>query len=104
MFLDDTSYKMILPSGVTELNIDDNFSPNNIDSFEIDNNSVYKTIDGVLYNSDASILYVLPSKLKMEKYEIICKKRKPCSLYRQVRSTALLFLCLLFTDGGFKTG
>lgn len=53
------------PSGITQMNLYDNFIGSIISSYNIDSED-YKSVDGVLYNGDLSVAYRLPTHYKSD--------------------------------------
>lgn len=59
-----------LPSGIENLNIDDNFILFAINSINIENNDTYTTEDGILFDKDKTTIYRLPTYYDIENYTI----------------------------------
>lgn len=69
-FHKEKSFILNIPDTVTEINVENNFSPFNISKINIANNTKYLSEDGVIYSKDKKTLYRIPTAYKKDKYVI----------------------------------
>lgn len=60
-----------IPASVKDLNVGNNFEGYNLSQINVHaDNEIYTSVDGVLFNKDRSIIYLLPACYSIESYQI----------------------------------
>lgn len=64
------AFTLNLPSGLSNMNIDDNFIFFTVGSINISGNSQFESVNGVLYNKDKTTIYRLPTAFDASEFTI----------------------------------